>query len=175
MVFKFKIISDQVGNFVLHINADANHTFLQLHESLQLACRFDQSEIATFYLADEEWDKILEIPMDTKVKEPKLALRSMEQVKLGELLIQQELNLIYVFDIRNQKSLYIQIKEIETEKQLRVPALIKKLGNSPLQHSFNENDSDLLSNQVTTHQIDYSDFGELQDLDLIVGESEEVN
>lgn len=175
MVFKFKIISDQVGDFVLHINTDANHTFLQLHKAIQLACRFDQSELATFFWADEEWDKILEIPMQTKGINPRLALRSMKQVKLGELLKEQELNLIYVFDIRNQKSLYIRIKEIDPENQLRVPILVQKIGNAPMQHSFNEDDSDLLSDQGLANQIDYSDFGELEDLDLIYGEAEEVN
>ncbi len=175
MVFKFKIISDHVGDFVLHINADANNTFLQLHKSIQLACRFDQSELATFFMADEEWDKILEIPMHIKGGNPKLALRPMKQVKLGELLKEQELNLIYVFDIRNQKSLYIQIKDIESDKQLLEPILVLKIGNAPMQHSFNEDDLDLLSGQDLTHQFDYSDFGELEDLDLIYGEAEEVN
>ena len=175
MVFKFKIISDQVGDFVLHINADANHTFLQLHKAIQLACRFDQSELATFFMADEEWDKILEIPMHTKGVASKLALRSMKEDKLGELLKEQDLNLIYVFDIRNQKSLYLRIKEIEPEKQLRAPLLVQKIGNTPMQHSFDEDDSDLVSDQDLANQIDYSDFGELEDLDLIYGETEEVN
>jgi len=37
MVYKFKIISDKVEDFVLHIDADAKNTFFELHEAIQIA------------------------------------------------------------------------------------------------------------------------------------------
>ena len=63
MLFKFRIKSDIAEKFMLHIDADANNTFYQLHEAIQEECKYDPSQLATFFLADEEWDKDIEIKM----------------------------------------------------------------------------------------------------------------
>jgi hypothetical protein len=61
MLFKFWVRSDMTEDFVLNIDADATHTFYQLHELLQEECKFDPSQLVRFLL-----------PMKNGIKEAKL-------------------------------------------------------------------------------------------------------
>jgi len=174
MVFKFKIISDKVENFVLHIDADAKNTFFELHEAIQIACNFDSSELTTFFMADEEWDKGLEIAMYA-IKSPAQPLpKIMKQTALGDLLKEQEDKLIYIFDIINQKSLFIQLNQIVMEDKLNLPIVSYNKGVSPAQNTINRYNSDLLAEHDSELQNVFTDFGELEDLNLIYGEIGEV-
>jgi hypothetical protein len=174
MLFKFKIISDKVEDFALYIDADANNTFFELHEAIQDECKYDPSEIATFFLVDEEWDKEMEIPM-FKNKSAKLATsRTMKNTTLGDCLKKKEDKLIYVFDITNQKSLYIELNEIVMEKKLNTPIVTFNRGLAPVQSSSNRYDTDLLASEDGELQNVFTDFGELEDLNMIYGEMGEV-
>ena len=174
MVFKFKVISDKVENFALHIEADAKNTFFELHEAIQDECKYNPSELATFFLADEEWDKEQEIAMfEGSFPKPNSA-RSMKNALLGDYLKEKEDKLIYVFDVINQKSLYIELNEIIMEKKLHAPVVTYNRGLAPAQSSSNHYDTDLLANEDSELQNIFTDFGELEDLNLIYGEIGEV-
>ena len=174
MVFKFKIISDKVEDFALHIDADAQNTFFELHEVIQMACRYDPSELATFFLADEEWDKGLEIMMFGNKLSKQYPARLMKETALGDLLKEQEDKLIYIFDVINQKSLYIQLNKIVMEEKLSSPIVSYNRGMAPLQSPSNRYNADLLADQDSDLQNVFTDFGELEDLNMIYGEIGEV-
>lgn len=174
MVFKFKVISDKVENFALHIDADAKNTFFALHEAIQDECKYDPSELATFFLADEEWDKGQEITM-FKNKSPKQhSAPTMKSATLGDYLKEKEDKLIYVFDVINQKSLYIELNEIIMENKLNNPVVTYNRGMAPVQSSSNSFDTDLLADEDAELQNVFTDFGELEDLNMIYGEMGEV-
>jgi len=86
MVFKFRIISDKVENFALHIDADAKNSFFELHEAIQDTCKYDPSELATFFLADEEWDKEIEVPMFRDKSPKNKSAVTMKNATLGDFL-----------------------------------------------------------------------------------------
>ena len=174
MVFKFKIISDKVEDFVLHIAADAKSTFFELHEAIQTACRYDPSELAIFFLADEEWDKGLEILMFENQRSKQHPVRLMKQTMLGDLLKEPEDKLIYSFDVINKKSLYIQLNKIVMEEKLSSPIVSYNRGTAPAQSSSNRYNADLLADQDSDLQNVFTDFGELEDLNMIYGEIGEV-
>jgi len=174
MVFQFKVISDKVENFILHIDADANNTFFELHEVIQDGCKFDPSELATFFLADEEWDKGKEIMMFTSRRPNAGSALTMKNALLGDFMKEKEDKLIYVFDVINQKSLYIELKEIIMEKKLNTPIVTFNRGLAPVQSSSTRYDTDLLVDEDTELQKIFTDFGELEDLNMIYGEIGEV-
>ena len=174
MVFKFRIISDRVEDFALHIDADANNTFFELHEAIQDECKYDPSELSTFFLADEEWDKGLEVMMfPNKLSKQNPALL-MKNTALGDYLKAKEDKLIYVFDVINQKSLYIELNEIVMEKKLNKPNVIYNKGMAPVQSTSIRYNADLLADQDSELQNVFTDFGELEDLNMIYGEIGEV-
>lgn len=174
MLFKLKVISDKVENFALHIDVDAKNTFFELHEAIQDECKYDPSELATFFLTDEEWDKGLEIPMFKNNSPKQNSAHTMKNSTLGDYLKEKEDKLIYVFDVINQKSLYIELNEIVMEKKLNTPAVTYNRGSAPLQSSSNRYDTDLLANEDAELQNIFTDFGELEDLNMIYGEMGEV-
>jgi len=174
MVFKLKVISDKVENFALHIDADAKNTFFELHEAIQDDCKYDPSELATFFLADEEWDKGLEIPMFKNNSPKQNSVPTMKNSTLGDYLKEKEDKLIYVFDVINQKSLYIELNEIVMEKKLNTPIVTYNRGLAPVQSSSNRYDTDLLAIEDAELQNIFTDFGELEDLNMIYGEMGEV-
>jgi len=174
MVFKFKIISDKVENFALHVDADAKNTFFELHEAIQDECKYDPSEIVTFFLADEEWDKGLEITMFPNKSPKQNSAVTMKNAILGDYLKQKEDKLIYIFDVINQKSLYIELNEIVMENKLNSPVVTFNKGLAPLQSSSIRYDTDLLANEDAELQNVFTDFGELEDLNMIYGEIGEV-
>jgi len=174
MVFKFRIISDKVENFALHMDADAKNTFFELHEAIQDKCKYDPSELATFFLADEEWDKGMEISMFRNKSSNYDASRTMKNATLGDYLKEKEDKLIYIFDVINQKSLYIELNDIVMENKLNAPVVTYNRGLAPLQSSSNRYDTDLLASEDFELQNAFTDFGELEDLNMIYGEMGEV-
>jgi len=176
MLFKLRIISDIMEKFVLHIDADANNTFYQLHESIQEECNYDPSQLATFFIADEEWDKGLEIKMfgakpNIRVSPVELLMKN---TRLGEFLKQEEDKLIYVFDIYNQKSLYIELNEIEMEKTINMPVITLSKGIAPVQLLNKSNGNNLIVKDDQDSQSVFSDLGELEDLNEIYGEMSNI-
>ena len=174
MIFKFRIISDRVEGFALHIDADAKNTFSELHEAIQYEFKYDRSELASFFLADEEWDKGQEIMM-FHFKSPKQNHSlMMKNTALGDYLNKKEDKLIYVFDVNNQKSLYIELNEIVMEKELSAPIVTYNRGMGSVQSASNRYNADLLADQNSELQNVFTDFGELEDLNMIYGEIGEV-
>jgi len=158
----------------MYVDADSRNTFSELHEAIQDRCKYDPSELATFFLADEEWDKGLEIRMfNNKVLKPGNS-PLMKNSRLGDYLKEKEDKLIYVFDANNNKSLYIELNEIVMEKELNTPIVTYNRGMIPLQNASNLYNADLLTDQDSELQNVFTDFGELEDLNLIYGEIGEV-
>ena len=174
MVFKFKILSDKVEDFALHIDVDARNTFFELHEAIQDECNYDPSEISTFFLADEEWDKGLEITMFANNLPIQDTSPTMKNAVLGDYLKEKEDKLIYIFDVINQKSLYIELNEIVMDKFLNAPVVTYNRGLAPVQSISNHFDTDLLVDEDLEFQNSFTDFGELEDLNMIYGEIGEV-
>jgi hypothetical protein len=168
------MVSDKVEDFVLYIEADARNTFFELHEAIQEGCRYDTSELAAFFLADEEWDKGLEIMMfdDKSLKQHPALL--MKYTALGDYLKEREDKLIYIFDIINHKSLYIELAKIIMEDKLSTPIVTYNRGSAPVQSTSNRYNTDLLADQDSELQNVFTDFGELEDLNMIYGEIGEV-
>jgi hypothetical protein len=174
MVFKFRIISDRVEDFALHIEADARSTFFELHEVIQDICNYDPSELSSFFLADEEWDKEQEIEMFPNTSPKKHHTLLMKNTVLRDYLKEKGDKLIYIFDIMNQKSLYIELNEIVMENKLNTPIVTFNRGMAPLQSSSTRYNADLLVDQDSELQNIFTDFGELEDLNMIYGEIGEV-
>jgi len=98
----------------------------------------------------------------------------MKNTALGDYLKEKEDKLIYVFDVINQKSLYIELIEIVMEKKLNTPVVTFNRGMAPAQVVTNHFDTDLLIDEDSELQKIFTDFGELEDLNMIYGEIGEV-
>jgi hypothetical protein len=176
MLYKFKVRSDKADKFMMHIDADANNTFYQLHEAIQEECKYDPSEPAFFFLADEEWDRGLEIKL-LNVDPVRHSISSellMKNTRIGEVIKEVEDKLIYVFDLYNPKSLYIELNEIEMEKTIIAPVITLSKGIVPVQILGKNNDNNLIVKDDPDVENMFEDLGELEDLNEIYGEMSNI-
>ena len=57
MVYKFKLVSDEVSNFSREIEIDANSSFLQLRNAILDSVDYSKDDIDSFFLCDDEWQR----------------------------------------------------------------------------------------------------------------------
>ena len=112
MVYKFRIISDEVDDFLREIKIDSDASFYDLHEAI-LKC--------TNYLED----------MGTGSSEEDTFV--MKDTRLSELLEDEKQKLIYVFDPLTERVFFIELAEIITGKDLQHAVCSRKEGNPPQQ------------------------------------------
>ena len=81
-IFRFRVLIDsEDGEVFRDIDIQDNQTLEDLHNSIQLAFEFDNSQMASFYLSDEEWVKGDEITLfDMNEASSKEELAVMENV-----------------------------------------------------------------------------------------------
>ncbi len=131
MVYKFIVKSEEAPNFKLEIVIDSEDTFLRLRNAIVEAAGYGKDQIHSFYICDDEWRKQEEvtlIDMDTDTDED---IWIMEDTHLYELLDDEGQKLKFVYDILNERSFYIRLKEIEPGKSLRDPLCQVKEGRAP--------------------------------------------
>jgi hypothetical protein len=63
MVYKFRILSDEVDDFVREIAIDADATFLDLNNAILESTGYSASEMTSFFLCNDDWEKETEITL----------------------------------------------------------------------------------------------------------------
>ena len=64
MVYRFKLVSDEVSNFAREIEIDSENTFLQLRNAVLDSVDFAKDELDSFFLCDDDWQKQEEITLE---------------------------------------------------------------------------------------------------------------
>ena len=64
MVYKFKLVSDEVSNFAREIEIDSESTFLQLRNVILDSVDYSKDELDSFFLCDDDWAKQEEITLE---------------------------------------------------------------------------------------------------------------
>ena len=97
----------------------------------------------------------------------------MQKTSLSELIQDRGQKLIYTFDFLNDRSLIIELIDINMEKNLSEPLVTLKQGETPKQVLGEE--VDLLDQEYSEMKEDkvLSYFGELEDYTEIFGEMED--
>jgi hypothetical protein len=133
MLYKFVLISDEVENFVRKIEIDSEKTFFDLQKAILEAVKYSKEELTTFYICSEFWEKEIEVlPFDTG-SDTSFTTYLMNETKLDELIENEGQKLLFVFDMLNERSFFIELKEIITGKTLTKPICTLKRGNPPVQ------------------------------------------
>ena len=63
MIYKFRIVSDEVDNFRREIQIDAESTFLDFKNAICESVGFDKNQMSSFFICDNSWEKEKEITM----------------------------------------------------------------------------------------------------------------
>ena len=166
-LFKFRVIMDTEQDVFRDIEIETESNFDTLHKSVLDAFDFEQGEMASFYLSDEEWSKGLEISlMDMGgVDEDSL---SMSTTILSDMVMKPGDKILYVYDFMRMWIFYIELVEVKKDKPSTIyPRVALAFGDAPSQDSKEFQDmfeSDIVGGAVSTGTEDGEDeedeFGE---------------
>ena len=134
MVYRFKMVSDEVSNFSREIEIDSENTFLQLRNAILESVNFTKDELDSFFLCNDDWEREDEITLEdmgTSASDQDLWL--MESTPISELVEDEGQKLSFVFDYMTERSFFLELKEMIPSRNLVEPICTMKRGKAPAQ------------------------------------------
>lgn len=132
MLFRFTIISDEVDEFLREIKIDADATFLDFCEAILASCSYEDDQVTSFYITNDEWEKQCEITREDMGFTPyDEDVYTMDKTSLRSLLDDVPMRLKFIFDTFNNRAFYIELKEMIPGKNLKKAQITRSIGDAP--------------------------------------------
>ncbi len=159
MIFNFRLVSDEVDNFKREIEIDADDTFLDLRNAICDAVQYDRSEMCSFFLCDDSWEKEKEITLEDMGTDSDEDTYLMDECILNDYIDDEGQKLMFVFDYLTDRAFFLQLKKIITGKSLKDPVCTLSMGKAPEQHiDMKRFEADI--DAKAAKQASIEDFGE---------------
>ena len=166
MIYLFRIISNEDQEFYRDLVIGGSDTFLDFHHTLQANLRYDPSQLASFFITNEMWEKQQEITLIDMMQDPELPAITMDQATMDEYITEATQRMIYLFDFFSERAFFIELLEKSDETSTKdTPFIGHAKGEAPAQLSI-----DLLmdDSEPDPHEFDQDegmDHLRLDDLD----------
>jgi len=115
MVYKFRLLSNEKENFIRDFEVRSNQTFYDLHLAIQKNLHYDQSQIASFFICNNQWEKEQEITLFDLSDEPDNKIMVMDNTIFADHILELKQKLLYVFDVFNERAFFIEVVDIKQE------------------------------------------------------------
>lgn len=135
MIYRFVIISDEVDDFRRDIKLNADATFLDFHKAIIDSVSYDSSQITSFTICDEDWNKSKEVSMIDESRSMEEDVYLMKDTTLDEFLTEERQKLMYHFDMLGDRAFFIELREIIYGESIEKPEVVRSKGNPPRQES----------------------------------------
>jgi hypothetical protein len=170
MVYKFVVLSDEDESFVREFEFLDSHTLLDFHNMIQDELEFDKSQMASFFLAADNWEKEEEFTLF----DMGTGSSTMEVAILEDIIFRKNQKLLYVFDFFNERALFVEYTgEAEEVEDVEYPVCTNSKGIPPKQVIFGSSSRKLYNNIVVSDDDDDDDEPEVDDL-FLNGDDEET-
>jgi len=170
MLYIFRLISNEQEEFLRDYQVSGSHTFYDLHMAIQNEMKYDKSQIASFFLCNEDWEKEREITLFGLSDEEIPELLVMDKEKIGDHILEKKQKLLYVFDVFNERAFYIEVLEILDEPDPHTPPrCIKSRGHPPQQILLDQ----IFNDRSSFWDMDASESGSDSDSDSYFSDSED--
>lgn len=134
MIYKIRIISDEIDGFLREIQISAEATFFDLHKIILDSCGYSDDQITSFIICNDEWERQTEITReDMGTGSVDEDIYVMESTRLNEFLEDEKQRLIYIFDPFSDRAFYMELSEIILGKDLKNPICSISRGEPPMQ------------------------------------------
>jgi len=158
MTIKLRLISGEDDDFIRDIEVGAEATFYDLHNYIQNLLDFEEGQIASFFITDENWNKEEEITlMDMEMEESSDSFL-MEDTKLNQFITKPKQRLLYAFDFFNERNLFIECYDINDNECKKIKC-VYSAGNPPDQLDLSDIlDEDSYDDEESVHkQLGFDD------------------
>ncbi len=166
MIYRFRVIldNDTEEDIFRDLEIRETDTLEDLHNIITQSFGFDGSEMASFYISDDEWRQGEEISL-FDMSETGNEVRLMNETALDDTVHEAQTKLIYVYDFLNMWTFYVELAEIAEETEgIDYPNLMFVQGqvpeNAPEKLFEAENDDDDLDGDFNIDDYDNLDFNE---------------
>ena len=137
-VIRLRVLMDHDDVIFRDLEVTCSGAFSELHELIQEAFGFDNSQMASFYVSNEDWEKGQEFTLvdmgEKNEKDEPILL--MQDSLLKDVIFESGQKLLYVFDFFLMWCFYIDVVEIKTlEETVIVPRIAQSFGDAPDQNS----------------------------------------
>lgn len=133
MIYKFLLISDEVPNFERVIEIDADNTFLDFQKAIFKSVNFEDSELSSFFICNDDWEKEQEITRVDMGSDSAIDIYLMEEAVIRDFIEEKGQKLLFVFDILSERAFFIELKGITYEKYLDEAVCTRSSGKAPKQ------------------------------------------
>ena len=134
MVLKFRLISNEQDDFIRDIEILDDQTFFHLHEAIQDNLHFDKSQIASFFICNQKWEKEQEITLFELMEEEAAKVLVMDNTKIGDYMQGTHDKMLYVYDVFNERLFFIELVEIlKQDSSITYPVCSFEKGQAPEQ------------------------------------------
>ncbi|UCG28260.1 MAG: hypothetical protein JSV24_02550 [Bacteroidales bacterium] len=171
MVYTFRIISHEEESFVRDFCIRTDQTFFDFHMAIQDELGYDKSQMASFFLANEEWEKEKEITLFEMSDDRSKEYLVMDKVRIGQAVTELKQKILYVFDFFSDRCFYAElIKKDKEDPSATYPVCVRAKGRVPIQIIMEDNNIDMfnsdefeefdgLNDDITFESIDdYEEF-----------------
>lgn len=133
MVYRFKLVSEEVSNFNREIEIDAESTFDDFCNVILESTGYTKDELESFYLCDEDWERQEQVARNDIGSASDCDIWMMDSTPVGDLMDEEGQHLEFVFDYMNDRSFFMELKEIYPTRHLSKPLVTVKTGRPPHQ------------------------------------------
>ena len=134
MVYRFKLVSDEVNNFSREFEIDSSATFLQLRNAILDSVEYSKEDFNSFFLCDDDWQKHEEITLEDMGSSSDQDIWVMGDTPLNELIEEDGQKLLFVFDYMTERAFFMEMKESYPGRTLSDPICVLKRGKAPAQY-----------------------------------------
>ena len=154
MIYKFNLISDEVSNFKLEIQIDADATFLSLRNAILDAVGYTKDQMDSFILCDEDWRKEKEVTLADMGSDSDEDIWLMDETPISDLIEDEGQRMMFVFDYLTNRAFFMEMKELIPSKHLADPLCSRKVGMPPKQNIDLDEFDSKIAKAAATPSID---------------------
>lgn len=131
MIYRFRIILDTVEDVFRDIEIDQTASLEDFHNAITQSFGFDGSEMASFYISDDEWGQGEEISL-FDMSDGNAEVRLMNENLIEKVTHKNQTRLIYVYDFLSMWTFMVELADIaEPEAAQEYPNLMFSHGELP--------------------------------------------
>ena len=160
MIFKFRILSGEFDDFIREIEIRTDQTFFDFHNTLQDSVSYDKSQMASFFLSNEKWEKGQEITLFEMTEDDDSDVIVMDVALISEFVKTKKQKILYLFDFFSERSFFIELVGVlEVNKSIQYPICTRNEGETPVQFLIDV-DKGSLSNESFIEEDEEDDFSD---------------
>lgn len=140
MVYRFKLVSDEVSNFSRVIDIDAGAKFEDLRKAILDSVGYTAENLDSFFICDDEWNPGLEIALeDLGFSSSDQDVYLMDETVIEDMIDEEGQKLIFMFDNLGQRAFFMELRAATPGKHIAAAECVRSEGTAPKQiASFDE-------------------------------------